>query len=327
MPGYVIYLDTLIIRLLTNFLFEFILLWATGQVAKITTKLSRIALGAGVGALHYFLFLLASYGLLPHYGLLRFFPTLIAISIIMIFVTFYPHAKGKQLLRTAAYFYGIGFISAGAGLAAGYLFGSSHNPQSVVAVLVSISAILIIGELGWGIIQKRIYHHVYHVGIKIVVDQRCVNLTALIDTGNKLKDPLTNQPVIIVEQKMLLPLFDLDTIKLFNDINLGNLNALTEKTSEKFAIRFRIIPFSAIGKEKGMLVGFRPDLIEITDKHESFQIDHAVIAVYHRKLDSEGYYQALVPPELLGYNNANKPDRHKMIQGGKTKHATFTHPR
>ena len=327
MPGYVIYLDTLILKLLANFFFEFILLWATAQVTKTSTKPSRIALGASIGTFHYLLFLLAGYRLIPYYGLLKFFPILIAVSILMIFATFYPNSKGKKLLQTAAYFYGIGFISAGAGLAAGYLFGSPANPQSTVGVLVSISTILIIAELGWGIVQKRIYRNVYQLSVRIILDQNSVDVTALIDTGNKLKDPLTKQPVIVVEQNALLPLFDQTTAMLFQELNLGNMNVLSDNTDENFAVRFRVIPFSTIGKEKGMLVGFRPDLIEIIDNKEKYQLDRAIIAVYQHKLDKEGSYQALIPPELLDkYNNANHSYLHKSIERGEQKHATTSQP-
>ncbi len=323
MPGYVIYLDTLILRLLANFFFEFILLWATAQVTKTTAKPSRIALGSSIGTLHYFLFLLAGYRLIPYYGLLKFFPVMIAVSILMIFAAFYPYSKGRKLLQAAAYFYGIGFISAGAGLAAGYLFGSPANPQSTVGVLVSISTILIIAELGWGIVQKRIYQHVYQLSVRIVLGQNSVNVTALIDTGNRLKDPLTNQPVIVVEQTALLPLFDQATTMFFQELNLGNLDVFGNHTDENFAVRFRVIPFSTIGKEKGMLVGFRPDSIEIIDSSKTHPLNRAIIAVYQHKLDQEGNYQALIPPELLDiYNDSNSSNLHRLNEGGKQEHAT-----
>ena len=55
---------------------------------------------------------LASVGLLPYYGLLRFLPIVIAVSLAMIIVTFYP-LPSRRFLQVAGYFYGIGFVAAG----------------------------------------------------------------------------------------------------------------------------------------------------------------------------------------------------------------------
>lgn len=318
MPGYIIYIDALILRLFSNFLFEFILLWAAAEVTRSPTTRPRLALGALIGTLHYLLFMLSSYSLIPFYGLLRFFPTLVLISLLMIVVCFYPCTKGRKLFRVLAYFYGIGFISAGAGMAAAYLLGSAAEPQFTAGVLVSIAVILIAAELGWGVIQKRIYHHVYQLPIKIVFNERSVELTALIDTGNQLKEPLTKQPVIVVEQNALMPLFDEETAQLIADLSSGNLSAI-DHAEPDVAVRLRIIPFNAIGVKNGVLVGFRPDRIEITNSSEQCDTS-GIIAVYQHTLDPDGEYQALLPPELL---DSPVPAAASPItfQGGEPTHA------
>lgn len=323
MPGYIIYIDTLMLQLAANFLFEFLLLWATAEVTKSSTTRLRLGFGAFIGTIHYLVFLLSSYRIIPHYGLLRFFPVLVAVSLLMIFATFYPKTKGKQLLKILGYFYGIGFISAGAGMAAGYFFGSPTQPQSTVAMLVSIATILIIAELGWGILQKKIYRHVYQIPIKIGLDNQFVELTALIDTGNKLKDPLTKQSVIVVEQQALTNLFKPEILKLFQDASDGNLDVLTEQSSNlDVAVRIRVIPFNTIGKSQGMLIGFRPDFVEIKSNKQEQIINNVIIAVYHQNLDPERDYQALIPPELLNFQDQSLQNR--PLQGGEPNHATST---
>ena len=97
MPGRIIYIDALILRLAANFFFEFILLWATAEATRSSTTRLRLALGASIGTLHHLLFLLAYYSLIPFYGLLRSFPTLIVVSVTMVFAAFYPAVKGRNM--------------------------------------------------------------------------------------------------------------------------------------------------------------------------------------------------------------------------------------
>ncbi len=319
MPGYIIYIVALILRLAANFFFEFILLWATAEATRSRTTRLRLALGALIGTLHHLLFLLSSYSLIPFYGLLRFFPTLLVVSIIMVLATFYPANKGK-LLRILAYFYGIGFLSAGAGMAAAYIFGTELNPQSTVGVLVSIAVTLIIAELGWGVVQRRIYQHLYQLPISVAYNDKEVCLTGLIDTGNHLKDPLTLQPVIVVEQNAVLPLFDPQTAALIQEMCSGNLDAITDYANTPIAMRLRMVPFHTIGVQSGVLIGFKPDHILIRQHKEQLPVTNAIIAIYQHQLDPNGEYQALLPPELLE-KPAALTSRVKSIQGGETSHA------
>ena len=250
MPGRIIYIDALILRLAANFFFEFILLWATAEATRSSTTRLRLALGASIGTLHHLLFLLAYYSLIPFYGLLRSFPTLIVVSVTMVFAAFYPAVKGRNMLRTLAYFYGIGFLSAGAGMAAAYLFGNEANPQFTVGVLVSIAVVLIVAELGWGIIQRRIHRQLYQLPICVLFDHKEVHLTALIDTGNHLKDPLTSQPVIVAEQQAIAPLFNPPTAALVQELCSGNLDAITSHADSTISMRLRVIRFTQLASNQ-----------------------------------------------------------------------------
>ena len=44
---------------------------------------------------------------------------------------------------------------------------------------------------------------------------------------------------------------------------LGNRYELIEKIGEDYISRFRLIPFSSLGKQNGMLIGFKPDKVTI----------------------------------------------------------------
>lgn len=325
MPGYVIYLDGWLLRLLANFLFELLLLWSVREVTRISAARTRLWLGAAIGTIHYLLFLMSSYRLIPHYGLLRSFPVILVVSVIMLLVTFYPKTKGKKLLVVLAYFYGIGFFSGGAGMAAAYIFGTPQNPQYLAGMLVSIAVMLIIAELGWGVIQRKIYETVYHLPVKIALAGKSIEIIALVDTGNKLHDPLTKQPVIVVECEALLSMFEPAVAEIFDQLETGNMDAVNDISSSSLASRIRVIPFNTLGTSNGMLVGFRPDYVELVHDGQAITITNTIIAIYKNTLDPDGQYHALIPLEVLDSHASMTTKSEQSIQGGEAKHGIPTH--
>ena len=81
--------------------------------------------------------------------------------------------------------------------------------------------------------------------VKIHINGKFVNVTAIIDTGNFLKEPITKTPVVVVEKQALMelvPNYILDNIdKIINgeDIDLGD-----------YISKVRLIPFSSLRKRK-----------------------------------------------------------------------------
>lgn len=324
MPGYVLYVDAWLLRLLTNFLFTFLLLWATAEVTRSRTTRIKLGLAALIGTVHYLLYLLATLSIIPYYGLLRFFPVIILVSLAMVWVAFAP-IKRKRFLTVLAYFYGIGFGSAGAGVAGAYLFGTPQNPQQILGTIISMLAILVIGELGWGIVQRRIFQYVYQIPVEVSLNGESARLTALVDTGNKLRDPLTQKPVMIVEYKALRQLFGPQASQIIDKLESGDLNSVSSFTEiPSWAARFRVLPFSSIGKEKGLLIGFRPDNVRLLHEENSQFTDDVVIAIHRKQLDPEGDYQALIPPEVLQAAIEFPAEMQPLNKGGRS-HAASSH--
>ena len=59
-----------------------------------------------------------------------------------------------------------------------------------------------------------------------------------------------------------------------------------------------MIPFNSIGTAKGVLVGFRPDKIEIYTENGILN-KNAVIGIYSSGLSADKGYNALMNPALL----------------------------
>src|SRR5690554_3186542 len=225
MAEYTFYVDAWLVRLGANFLFEYLLLWATAEVTRTSTKAHKLTLGAAIGTIHYGLYLLASFNIIPYFGLLRVLPTVFLVSIAMVFSSYYPISL-RRLPRVLGYFYIIAFIAAGAGMAGAYLLGSPLSPAYTLGMLVAAATILIIAELGWGVVHQRILHNVYHIPVQIECSGRTATVQALVDTGNNLKDPLSLQPVMVVEQRAIQSLIPEAIATAIQSLDQGRFGSL-----------------------------------------------------------------------------------------------------
>ena len=97
----------------------------------------------------------------------------------------------------------------------------------------------------------------------------------MIDTGNFLKDPITGESVIIVDRKNLEPLFWEGELEEISKVILGK-----SVLHERYLSRIKILPFSSLGKENGMLVGFKMDCLQFNTEEEAGEMKSPVIGIY-----------------------------------------------
>lgn len=298
MVEYTLYVDVWLLRLGCNFLFEYLLLWAAATITRTPTTAPRLSLGALVGTLHYLLYLAASLGLIPLYGLLRFLPVVVLVSLAMLAAAFHP-IPWRRYLTVAGYFYAIGFVAAGVGLAGSYLIGGQGNPSFTAGTLLSVLTILLLAELGWGIVHERMLRTIHQVSLEIGCEGQQIRMSALVDTGNHLKDPLNRQSVIIVEANALRTLLPAEVEQVLHSLEEGGSEAL-ERLAKigAWQTRLRLIPFSSIGKSSGLLLGFRADEVKVGSQVLAGDVQ-PTIALYPHQLDPQGEYSALVPPHLV----------------------------
>ena len=125
--------------------------------------------------------------------------------------------------------------------------------------------------------------------LQIIVEDRVINIEAIIDTGNFLRDPITKTPVIVVEKEVLrgvLPdiiINNLPEIISGENIDIGN-----------YISKIRIIPFTSLGKENGLLIGIKADRVFINHNEESLNLNNVIIGIYNGILSKSNKYSALV---------------------------------
>ena len=136
--------------------------------------------------------------------------------------------------------------------------------------------------------------------LKVAFENGIIMLSALIDTGNSLYDPLTDSPVVVVEFNAIKNILPLEIQNIFDESIEDDLASVTQiVSSSKWLSRFRLIPFKSLGKENGMLIGFKPDYIEVGENTKIRGARNVIIGIYNRALSKNDNYNALLGPELI----------------------------
>lgn len=297
--GTIVWMDVLIFQTLATFAFDWLLLWATSAVTRVPASGRRLTAAAALGTVYYAIHVLSGEGLLPLHDLWRSFGLVLLVSFAMLFIAFGGGAW-RRLLHVAGHFYGIGFVSAGVGTAASFVLSGRMQPDSVIGFLAAGGSILLIAELGWGAVQRRLWQQLYQLPLEVQFDGGAHTITALVDTGNRLRDPLTGEPVIVIEHSSLQPLLPHYLQSAVEQMAAGDLSAVTRLlASEKWSARFRIIPFSSVGREHGLLVGFKADGIRISVDGHKAPVGPCILGICRGPLDPDGVYSALIHPELV----------------------------
>ncbi|WP_069650169.1 sigma-E processing peptidase SpoIIGA [Caloranaerobacter ferrireducens] len=286
--------------ILENFIINFIILYVTKRFTRTETSRLRLTLAALIGAV---------YTLVVFYPKLSFmvnFTMKLTISILIVIVAFNP-ITFKKFLKLIATFYIVSFVFAGSALALFYLidvdsyigngiFYIKDFPIKILAFAIVTSWILI--KYTWSYIHGKISKDKILVPIAISLKDREVHIIALVDTGNSLKDPLTDAPVIIVQFSAIKNILPEKTKKLFEMYDTKDLRLILPFLQGLGQdLKFRVIPFKTIGQENGVLFGFKPDRVIIKDQDKA--ITNIVIGIYNDKLSNDDKYEALLHPELL----------------------------
>ncbi|HEY8361504.1 MAG TPA: sigma-E processing peptidase SpoIIGA [Tissierellaceae bacterium] len=293
---------------LENFLINFTILHITRIITKTKVSNKRILIASFLSALYPFALFIPSIRFLTNFFIK------IIISIIIVKIAF--NSKSIKLYVKQLFgFYLVSFIFAGASIGMYYLLQSNYNLLTKNISIKEFSARYLVLGIGLGgVLIKNIFDYFHEKALKekelyevtIYFDNKFSSLTALLDTGNSLTEPLTRLPVFIVEYEIIKNLTPSALRELFehnNEDNLIEIQSAVENLPEKNIIR--IIPFKSIGSKRGILLGFRPDYVEIK-KDETYLIcSDVIIGIYNGRISSDDHYKGLLSQEILNRGNVD----------------------
>ncbi|MCL2578230.1 MAG: sigma-E processing peptidase SpoIIGA [Defluviitaleaceae bacterium] len=293
----ILYADILF---LVNFVMNGFVLWVLSKVMREKRNALWFLLGAGVMALLYTLLIIAP----P----LRFVNVVLASIVILaagVLVTFHP--KGfKPFFKLMAVAYVISFTVGGLGMALFFLtdlpyavyFLADFEGFSVSWQLVLIGTLLsyIIIKIAVKMAERLTLKRQMLCNVYISIGENVCNFDALVDTGHNLKDPLSQSPVIIAEFEQIKPLLPECLVILFSERLEDDLTVLLSVRDDSFYNRIRMIPFTSLGRNNGMLIGFKPDNVKVEGRNESPDV---IIGIYNAQLCRNGRYRGLLSPEIV----------------------------
>lgn len=293
-----IYIDVIFLE---NLIMNSIILYATAIILKIKPKMIKIIISSAIGSI---------YAIITYITEIEIYTSVILktiLAIIIVYIAFNPQ-NIKKMLKEVAIFYLTSFVFGGATLYLIYYI----KPQEIfikngmfvgtyilkVILLGGIFALIII-KISSKIIKDKINPKDIYCNIKIKIDNKIIETKGMIDTGNFVKEPITNTPVVILESTLLEKALPTIILNNLENILSGDLSQIPKEIQEKYISKLRCIPFSSLGKQNGMLLGIKADEIEVETEYEKKVSNNVIIGIYDKTLTKRGEYRALVGIELV----------------------------
>jgi len=291
-----IYIDIIILE---NLIMNYIILYATGLISKNKIYYFRILCSSFVGAI---------YSITQYISNLRIYSNWIVkiiLSIIMVYVAFNPQGI-KKMCKQLMLFYLTTFTFGGVTTYLIYVL----KPENViirngmfvgtyVLKVIFIGAIMgtVILIISFKLAKNKITRKDMICEVKIVLNKKEKIVKAIVDTGNMLKEPITGNPVMVVERTSLYDLMPKEILNNTEEILGGDFEKIPEEIKNEYISKLKMIPFSSLGKQNGMLVGIKPEQVEVINEQHKVKKD-VIIGIYNKSLTKRGEYNALIGLEL-----------------------------
>ena len=303
---HVIYADIIFFM---NFCMDFLALFAAGKILGLKLSIGRLSLSSAIGAVYcIFTFLYDSEKMIIPDIMIN-----IAVSVIMCFVAFNIESL-LRFTKVFLIFYSACFMLGGGIEALYYLSGlfksedtgnMDFNVPSVQGIIISAGICAFIIIFSGSLFKKR--SEIKETKIIIGFMGKEITVDAIVDSGNLLYDPISSLPVIIINLKSIINLFDLKTLDFFIYDSISYLGKSEfddiESLKKLQDLKFRVIPLKSVAGTCGILPAFTPDYIKYKKKNnktKNYSDINAVIAVDNRA--NEKYnekYGGIFPAALI----------------------------
>ena len=291
-----IYIDIIIVE---NLIMNYIILYATGIISKSKISHLHIFFASLIGAIY------AVSEYIMKLNIYSNFVVKIILSVIIIFVAFQPK-NVKNMCRQLVLFYVTTFTFGGVATYLIYVL----KPQNIIIkngmyvgtyVLKTIFIGAIVGTIiltiAFKMVKSKLSKKDMICKIKIKFNGKEEILDAMVDTGNMLKEPITGTPVVVVERTSLYDLLPKEILNNTESILGGDFEKIPEDIKKEYIPKLKIIPFASLGKQNGMLVGIKPEKIEVINEQME-ENKNAIIGIYNKSLTKRGEYKALIGIDL-----------------------------
>lgn len=305
----VVYVDLVFF---TNLAVDGTVLLTTAKVRRHRPARSRLFSAAILGALY------AAVMFWIHVPYLYSFGAKVLISLLMVLLTF-GYGGPLQFARNFGTFYLVNFATLGGVIGLSFLLRSQDSPWGGMTY-TSDGGLLLQWQMQFGLFvvaialslwlfrstaetraKRQELEHLFW-DIEIKVEDSSWSVKGLLDTGNRLYEPLTRIPVMILEAgvwKDQLPEGWSERLKNeAPDLLLADLD-LRSSDPDSWSRRFRLIPYRTVNGSSRLMLAVKPDIVLLSrEGHPPLQVSRVLIGLDGGTLSSDGTYRAIVHPDM-----------------------------
>lgn len=300
-PTFEVYLDMLF---LLNFIMDYFIFLMVSKITYQKVSRRRLCLGSVIAAILYCLVVIT-----PFLRTKNIVLYLIILPLIPIQVIFKPKKVRKWIqtfiianitaLVIGGMSYGIYYWVQEQDIVSN-IYKKTYESFSIVMLIFSIFVSYMIIQICRYYAQKRNTEIQKLYEVQVLCNGQQVKFEALLDTGNKVYDPVSKCPVIIAEYAVLKMLLPEEISKCYSEKE-DDITCIVQAASKcEFGTRIRLIPYHSLGNPNGILLGFKADgvYIEGSDLGNKL-IEDVIIAIYQHNLSSENTYHGLLHGDLV----------------------------
>ncbi|SFC71787.1 sigma-E processing peptidase SpoIIGA [Clostridium uliginosum] len=260
-----VYVDILIFE---NFIVNLFLLILTMKILKYKYRDVLLICAGLIGALYTIVLLF------PQLYILTSLPFKMMVVYIMIRIS-YGKRSVISIFKAMGIFLLLTFTLSGLCFAFSinqnkYVLGSSFeiNKYSIKYLLLSVMIIYMFFTRAVEYIKNKLFITNYKFMIEFTIEDTTYDIQSFLDTGNELREPVTNLPCILIEEELI------------NTINFNSKNTY-------------YVPYASIGYG-GNLKGIKVEEIKIKGEHSYNNKVEAIICPCSQKLSKENDFNALL---------------------------------
>lgn len=275
----VVYIDRVF---LLNTLVDYLLLLTTARLSGLPLRRRWLLLWASLGGLY------ATAVFLPELHWLGHPLGRLAAGAVMALLSF--RGSGRQ----TALFFLLAAGLAGLVLALGLAFGSPEGlAQRLYYADISWPVLALTALASYGLLHVLFGQAARHGGgellrITIAINGRHQTVTALHDTGNTLRDPVSGRAALVLERRAAEDLWPKEVAEVLSQ-PLPPEEKMARLHRQGWGLRFTLLPFRAVGTEGGLLLAARSDYIEVDGK----RYPRTPVALSEQPVSDGGGYHAL----------------------------------
>lgn len=301
----VVYIDLIFAA---NLVIDGILLWLTGWMVKLRISWWRLILSALVGALYVVMMFV------PELSFMYTFLIKFGLSVVMLWIAF-GFGSLQSYLRTMGAFYIINFAAAGGIVGIHYLLQSSSEIWNGIMFTASgghayglkigfwfVIAVFPLVLICFKAVQssriRREQLETYIGEVVVEIDGVSVSCPGLLDTGNRLCDPLTRIPVMVMESTLWEGHLPAAWKGRLTQDGADRLLLETDGQSFAWQDRMRLVPYRGINRGSSFMLALKPDLVTIKLGEDTFYSKRVLIGLDGGTLSGDGAYRAIIHPDL-----------------------------